>query len=645
MQKSSLFIISFFLAFSVSSQTSTISIPKEINIEILNKERGQINYDFNELIVILEDTGRQFVKKEILDKANEFEKVLFSTKNKLLDENLPKKINLLQYLLEFNFYRTAEEKQLINFYMANCFGRINSPRMAINFLNDSIFITLEKIERKDIRYNLYNEFANQLNRIGSYQKSLKAFGKQMEIAFQENDSFKISRSRNNYGYMHQQLINYDSAAYYYRLNQNIRFKKFEPIFYAFSFGNYGVLKMHQNHYDSAIYYLKKEARLIKEIPSNVGLENTYFSIGNSYKLKNQLDSAEKYINLCVYYCNLNNNKADILKSYQLLLKILALKLGDEAFEKNLIAYFKLNSEHKKSIIDKSINEELKISKQLKKFNNISSTKLFLDKLKSNNLQLLLTTIMLVFILILIAFYFVARNKNRKKLAKASNELNENNKRLKNLYLKESDTSKRNEILLMELHHRVKNNLQMISSLFNLQLNAYGLENSTSNFLRKAQNRVQSISLVHKKMYQSSQIDELDFSDYLNSFTKEIIKNEPISTDITIDVEPINLSINFAVPLGLIFNELLTNSLKYANSEENTQIRIKQLKKENKFVFVYTDNGKGIRLDQIQKEDNESIGLSLISLLSEQINATIEYKEADPGNYGFWFSIEVPLTED
>ncbi|HEY3361702.1 MAG TPA: PAS domain S-box protein [Methanosarcina sp.] len=187
----------------------------------------------------------------------------------------------------------------------------------------------------------------------------------------------------------------------------------------------------------------------------------------------------------------------------------------------------------------------------------------------------------------------------------------------------------------EIHHRIKNNLQVISSLLDLQAEKFRDKEVLEAF-RESQSRVLSMSLIHEELYKGKGADTLDFSIYLQNLAENLFqtyslssKNIHLNTDLE---ENTFFDMDVAVPLGIIVNELVSNSLKHAFTEgEEGEIRVKLCREEindemSKFRFSLTvsDNGKGIP-ENLELENLESLGLQLVSTLVDQLNGKIELK--------------------
>lgn len=186
--------------------------------------------------------------------------------------------------------------------------------------------------------------------------------------------------------------------------------------------------------------------------------------------------------------------------------------------------------------------------------------------------------------------------------------------------------KEKEMLLKEIHHRVKNNLMIISSLLSLQSRYIKDENSKTIFM-ESQNRARSMALIHERLYQSTDLKNIDFGDYIQTLALDLYDTYVLDKNLikmNIETDKLNLDIDTSIPLGLILNELVTNSLKHAFSQgDNGTIDIKFQKQTDKYCLEVKDNGKGFPKD-INYKTADSLGLSLITSLSEQIDADLEY---------------------
>jgi PAS domain S-box-containing protein len=191
---------------------------------------------------------------------------------------------------------------------------------------------------------------------------------------------------------------------------------------------------------------------------------------------------------------------------------------------------------------------------------------------------------------------------------------------------------RREVLLKEIHHRVKNNLAVISSLFYLQA-TYTTDEATRKLFQESQDRVRSMALVHEKLYRSETVGSVEFGDYAADLTQQLMQAYSVSEKVrvTMNLEPISFNIDLAVPCGLILNELISNALKHAfRVRRHGEIRIELHKLgANTCSLSVTDDGDGIPLN-LDIEQSRSLGLRLIKSLVKQIDGRFEMTRRNPG---------------
>ena len=193
------------------------------------------------------------------------------------------------------------------------------------------------------------------------------------------------------------------------------------------------------------------------------------------------------------------------------------------------------------------------------------------------------------------------------------------------------------LLLKELHHRVKNNLQIIISLLRLQSDKYE-DSRLKNILFESENRIRAISRVHEMLYQEDKEMKIDMEKYLNDLASEIFAGFPeISKNVKFSmVCDAYIDINRAIYCGLIVNELITNSLKYAFDAKGGKIKLSLLKKRDRYVLTYFDNGKGFDGQELSKK---SLGTKMIQTLAKhQLKGSVEID----GNAGTFVVISFPI---
>ncbi|ADI73874.1 signal transduction histidine kinase [Methanohalobium evestigatum Z-7303] len=213
-----------------------------------------------------------------------------------------------------------------------------------------------------------------------------------------------------------------------------------------------------------------------------------------------------------------------------------------------------------------------------------------------------------------------------KIKEYTNKLEEINTELENRVEEQTEQIRNAERMReLELHHRIKNNLQVISSLINLQSEKFDDEEVYEAFI-DTQNRIVSMSLVHQKLYQTSNLNSINFKDYIQDLLTHLTRLYG-DNNITLDVDNIDnvyFDIDTIIPLAMLINELVSNSLKYAFSENESgeiKIMLHQIDNEN-YTLIVADNGRGIPED-IDIHDTDSLGLRLVNTLVDQIGGCLE----------------------
>ncbi len=231
--------------------------------------------------------------------------------------------------------------------------------------------------------------------------------------------------------------------------------------------------------------------------------------------------------------------------------------------------------------------------------------------------------------------------------KREQELSDVNDQLKFIVDEQKETAEQlkqlvneKEILNKEIHHRVKNNLSVISSMLNLQ--AAQIDNDEAKlYLQNSRDRVHSMALIHEQVYQSNDMNYIDFKAYIENIVKELqaIYGEPEShLRIIAELQDASLHVNVAVPCGLLLNELVTNAIKYAFPEpdDGNRIMITLENNDHSIQLCIQDNGIGLPPDE-EIKNKKSLGIKIVQVLAEQINAQITIER----NKGTRFIITVP----
>jgi two-component sensor histidine kinase len=206
----------------------------------------------------------------------------------------------------------------------------------------------------------------------------------------------------------------------------------------------------------------------------------------------------------------------------------------------------------------------------------------------------------------------------------------------------SQSLKEKEVLLSEVQHRVKNNLAIISGLLNLQIEKAPCDKSRQLML-ESKNRVVSMAMVHNNLYKKENLLKIDLKQYLSELVTELVNSFPIKTNqiqVQEELDRVEMEITDAVPIGLIVNETLTNSLKHAFNDliQMPIIKLKMQLMQDSIKICVADNGIGFSESAIKKHDG--LGLSLIESLADQIDAEVSFLNKD----GACVSLTIPIRK-
>ncbi|MCP4715646.1 MAG: histidine kinase, partial [Deltaproteobacteria bacterium] len=191
----------------------------------------------------------------------------------------------------------------------------------------------------------------------------------------------------------------------------------------------------------------------------------------------------------------------------------------------------------------------------------------------------------------------------------------------------STSLKEKDVLLKEIHHRVKNNLSVISSLLDLQADKLQ-EPRVDEAFRECKNRIRSMALIHNNMYLSESLAEIDFQDYVKNLAETLCSTyavQPEALAVNIAIDKVLLDIDKAIPCGLIINELFTNALKYAfpgGRPGAVSVAFKQDPESKLYELRFCDDGVGLP-DELDVEQTESLGLRIVTLLTRQLCGTVQ----------------------
>lgn len=197
-----------------------------------------------------------------------------------------------------------------------------------------------------------------------------------------------------------------------------------------------------------------------------------------------------------------------------------------------------------------------------------------------------------------------------------------------------------ELLLKELHHRVKNNMAIITAMLNMQARRLEGEKNLRAF-EDSRNRIMAMALVHEKLYQSENLSDIKVEEYFRSLTRRLMQSYGVSPDrirITLNVHVDDIPLDKLIPCGLLVNELVSNSLKYAfETDEKGEIYMNFVSRDQRFILTVCDNGSGIPED-FDIDTTDTMGLQIVKSLAVQLRGELQLSRAE----GTVFSISFPM---
>ncbi|MFZ0595415.1 MAG: sensor histidine kinase, partial [Flavobacterium sp.] len=241
------------------------------------------------------------------------------------------------------------------------------------------------------------------------------------------------------------------------------------------------------------------------------------------------------------------------------------------------------------------------------------------KIQSDKVAKLIAGLVLFLLLIIMGLIFKgyqSKKESNKKLEEGKNRIENKNKILQNVVQEK-------EWLLKEIHHRVKNNLQVVMSLLNTQ-SSYLKDESAVMAIKDSQNRINSMSLIHQRLYQSEGLSCIKMPEYIKELVSHLKDSYPVNYNFIVVIEDIEMHVSQAIPIGLILNEAITNAIKHAfpNGEKGTvTITLKHFE-DDYFLLEIADNGIGID-GEIDIFKYNSLGMKLMEGLSKDLNGKFE----------------------
>jgi len=502
---------------------------------------------------------------------------------------------------------------------------------------ESFLARLEMLQRYPnpaAEQTVYNNMASVYDRLEQYDQAIVYHHKSLKLKLQAEDTNGVMTSYQNLGAAFTKLDDADSALYYSKKSYRIAEQLGNKIVMAATLMNVGTFYTRDAHfsYDSALVYLNKSLSIASEIGDKDGIARSYTNLSTinfvEKKYEKSLDLAHKALDLFEelgYKSDISARANDIALSLE--------HLGRYA---EAYSYLRRH----KNLDDSLYTEETTraISEMQTKYETekkdqdlaLQSAQLTEKQLELEQQHLLRNGAIAGAVLLGIVAFLIYRIKT-----KSNKEITSKNELL-------SKSLSEREALLKEIHHRVKNNLQIIASLLYLQSDE-SENQDVRRLLEEGQGRVRSMALIHQKLYENDDLKHIPFDDYLKELIGEIkLSFGDMAKNIELEVEAkdVFFDVDTAVPLGLIINELSTNAFKYAYAKRvgGGVFKVVLKKEGSEYRMTVSDNGHGIPDEVLNATQSSSLGLKLTRMLSDQLEGEYNFDNSNGTTFDLKFAV-------
>lgn len=501
--------------------------------------------------------------------------------------------------------RAYTMKGILNYYKGNADSAIANHLQAIK--------VFDKIGDLSSKAKAINNLASSYQLRNKPLETIEYLKQSLEIFIQLNDKRWQALVSQNIGIEYKKLSQYDTSDKY--LNASFAYfnTSGDERFAALALNELGTNLLKRKQYDAALEKCRQALTRIQPLNDLVTKATILSNLGNALYHSNKIKEAEtvlaEALSINRQYHSLEYEK----ESLQLLIQVYEQqKKFDKAFvlQKDLM-----------SVSDSLYNKEKdsKIVEAVKKYElDIKEEQLRVQQLtikdQKQKLVMYFGGLISLIILVGVVLFFL---RQKQKLALLLQEKNV----IVNTSLHEKET------LLKEIHHRVKNNLQVVSSLLSLQSKNVSDENAL-RALNEGRDRVKSMALIHQNLYRDDDLMGVDVKDYIEKLITSLFTSyniQPNSIKLITDIDALQLDVDTVVPLGLILNELISNALKYAFEKNHDGVLEVKLKKVNDSLFLLVkDNGTGLPAATDVTKTN-SMGYKLVQSFLQKLAATITIK--------------------
>jgi two-component system, sensor histidine kinase PdtaS len=525
-----------------------------------------------------------------------------------------KKLNQLVPLLRHKHHKLLLGK--VYGQLANTYKLKQDMATALRYYFKAVDI-LESEKQKSALITVYVDMAEYYRSIARFDEARNYIGKAFHIyrGLPNGDTARLIKIYHRYAAIENESSDTDSSMYYsleaLKLARRVNDKNSQAI----SLNEIGFFLKNRHKVDTAMKCYRKAVQLWTEIGADA-------------------DAVHGIYNIAMLMSHNIFPKKEIIPYYESIIRLVKEKGIDYPLDQvyfelsncyfflgDTLNCFRIRQDYYLALIEKerklfntevsNIKEKYENEKYKARISDVSTeleeSKKNLDQKKRENFIIYLSLLILVVLILIIAL-----------LAKKINSAN----RILNLKNKEKDG------LIREIHHRVKNNLQFVSSLINMQINSSKITTEIDS-LNDASRRIRSMALVHEMLYNQDEMDGIEINKYLTELIasiNDIVNSKNIPVHFNIECEVMMFETSKAIALGMITSELVSNSIKYAfaeTKEPRIDIYLRADKNQENISFIVRDNGKGLVAPSA--EQPEKLGMRLISIFSRQVKGRYEFK--------------------
>lgn len=463
-----------------------------------------------------------------------------------------------------------------------------------------------KLKNERVLSRIYNNLGQVYLRSEQFASAIEAFDQSIELKKKLKDVKGELNTLTNLSIAYQKIGNFSEAFRVSKSTIALAYQLGDSLAYRNEFINLGKIFKEQKQYDSAFFYWHNAENLMRKDDPAPILGGLWINFADVYLIKKDFARALQYLQLASA-----NYEIDPV------LKLEYLQLQTRYYSG--IGQFQTAFEYQQQVIEESKRQTGEnVLKKLKEYETLFETEkkerqivaleaekreseLVLSQRARQRNVFIGAALILLLASTLIFYQYKQKQKANSSLSKALAD---------------------REVLLKEIHHRVKNNLQIISSLLNLQAKSVK-DQSAIDAVTESRNRVKSMSMIHEQLYQKDTLAGIRMPDYVLQLCTSLMNSYGVDRDrieLQLEVEELMLDVDTAIPMGLILNELVSNALKYAFPERREgHIRVSLKTAASTLSLTITDNGVGI---QESKLFTSGFGLNLVTILSEKLQAEV-----------------------